>query len=230
MTFLPAFTPRLAVGKTTFAHLQSSSAGLEQISPAPKRELTGLRSDLQPKHPVVARQAVLGFQVHGVLEGRVSDLEEIELVGEVGRPWFFLCMDSRMQKMFTLLRPSYRVSMPRNARSARAPLGAQTSEFGQVQCRPTYISKFYGLENDGEATRSSINHGLESVSSRHGSYSCQKPRGGLHHQAGSYDASSRHQRLAIAPQKLQQTARPNRTLHANSCGMHSSQARSQILH
>lgn len=52
--------------------------------PALKREVTGLRSDLQVKHPVVARQAVLVSQVHGWLEGRVIDLEEIELVGEAG--------------------------------------------------------------------------------------------------------------------------------------------------
>lgn len=72
------------MGKITSARLRSSSAGLEQTSPASKREVTGLHLDLQLKHPVVARQVVLGLQVLGVLEGRVSDLEEIELLGEQG--------------------------------------------------------------------------------------------------------------------------------------------------
>ena len=48
----------------------------------------GLQSDLQLKHPVVAHQVVLDFQVHGVLEDRVSDLEEIERLGEAEKPWF----------------------------------------------------------------------------------------------------------------------------------------------
>ena len=72
------------MGKITFVRLRSSSVGLEQTSPASKREVTGLHSDLRLKHPVVARQVVLGFQVLGVLGGRVSDLEEIELLGEQG--------------------------------------------------------------------------------------------------------------------------------------------------
>ena len=70
------------MGRITFARLRSSSAGLEQISPAFKREVTGLHSDLQLKHLVVARQVGLDFQVHGVLEGKVSGLEEIEVLGE----------------------------------------------------------------------------------------------------------------------------------------------------
>ena len=80
MTFLPAFTQLLAEGKTTFERLRSSSDGLEQISPASKREVTGLHLDLQLKHPVVARRVDLDFQVLGAPEGRVGDLGEIELL------------------------------------------------------------------------------------------------------------------------------------------------------
>lgn len=102
MTFLPAFTQRLVVGRITSAHLRSSSAGLEQISPASKREVTGLHLDLQLKHPVVARRAVLDFQVHGVLGGRVNDLEEIKLLGEAGWLDFVSCMNSRMNQAFSI--------------------------------------------------------------------------------------------------------------------------------
>lgn len=84
MTFLPAFTRHLAVEKITSTRLLSSSAGLEQISPASKREVMGPRSDLLLRHPVAARQAVLDFQVLGAPGGRVGDLAEIERLGEAG--------------------------------------------------------------------------------------------------------------------------------------------------
>ena len=45
----------------------------------------GPQSDLQVKHPAVAHPVVLDFQVHGVLEGKVGDLGEIELVREAGQ-------------------------------------------------------------------------------------------------------------------------------------------------
>ena len=110
MTFLPAFTQRLAEGRITSVRLLSSSAGLEQTSPACKRGVTGLHSDLPLRHPVVARQAGLDFQVLGVLEGRVSDLEEIERLVETGQSWLFLCMYVRLHKTFTIiLRPSKRL-------------------------------------------------------------------------------------------------------------------------
>lgn len=72
------------MGKITSVRLRLSGAGSEQTSPASKREVTGQRSDLQLKHPVVAHQVDLDFQVHGVLEDRVSDLEVIEWLGEAG--------------------------------------------------------------------------------------------------------------------------------------------------
>ena len=66
------------------APLRSSSDGLEQISPALKREVTGLHLDLRLRHPVAARRAVLDFRVLGVLGVRVGALEGIEVLRELG--------------------------------------------------------------------------------------------------------------------------------------------------
>ena len=75
----------------TSERLRSSKAGLGQIGPAFKQEVTGLHLDLQLKHPVVAPQVGLGFQVLGVPEGRVDDLEESDSPGAAaGQPHGFM--------------------------------------------------------------------------------------------------------------------------------------------